>query len=227
LVIRDRQGEVTAGAAIFRWHPELVVETCAGCEPVSGGFVPLGHFRGYSVTVQLDQVRVQRRHYDRSDLATLEIYEPRQGNYYVEAAQGVDDPNAQRQPPEWAYIIFALGLPENPAEVKQPEKLVLSYYLNYERAEEVSGYFTEADWAIIEGRCGNTVCGCTTPRNDLRRVMVKQIAYETDAVETPRVSARVLCIHNNGNPDPINDVIWLLQQKADSTWRVLDVSGGP
>lgn len=224
LVIRDKRGSDTVGVAIFRWNPDLVVES--NPDSGSGGFVPLGHFRADSIVVEKDRVTVIHRHHDRSDLASREIYAPAFGRYYVQEVRHVDDPPAQLGSPQEADIVFALGPPKKPAEVKQPEKLVLAFYQNFRNLAEVSTYFRREDWLRVNGLCQDTVCGCVSRRDDLSRVLVKQIAYETALSKTTNVVVQVVCIKQNNQPDPMTTLTWSLNKEPDNTWRLYDVVPG-
>jgi hypothetical protein len=238
LVFLDSRNGATVGAAFFRWSNGLTKKSNESCMPpwnpfraacVPDGFVPLGHFRADSVSVDPqvpDRVTVIRRHYDRSDLAAQEIYVPRSGRYYREEARSVYDARAELGSPELAEVIFASGPPEDPTKVKLPEKLVLSFYQNYANVAEVQRYFTQQGWLQIGQECANGICGCNFGRNDVRRVMVKQIAYESDFTKTTQVIAQVICIRNNGERDNLEDRVWTLVKQPDETWRLLSVAEG-
>lgn len=226
LVIRDNRGGDTVGVAIFRWNEYLRSEHGLEGDPVFGGFVPLGHFRGDLINVEPDKVTVIHKYYDRSDLASREIYTPESGRYYQQEVQHVDDPPGQLRSPQEAEVVFALGPPERPAEVKLPEKLVLAFYQNFRNLEEIKSYFAPDAWARLGQRCPANVCGCASKHEDVSRVMVKQIAYETDLKKTSRVVAQVVCINKNKNIDPIDTVTWSLRKEPDSTWRLSDIVPG-
>jgi hypothetical protein len=227
LVIWDKRGDDTVGVAIFRWQADL--ETAGereGEKPTKGGFVPLGHFRGDSIEVVRDSVKVIRKHRDRSDLAAQEIYTPQFGRYYREQVRHVDDPVVQLLSPQEAEIVFTPGPPENPAQVKLPEKLVLAFYQNFRDLGKIQGYFTEAAWGTIGNRCPANDCGCTSRYEDVSRVMVKQLAYESNLNKTTKVVAQVICIGKGNKPDPIGTVTWQLQQQPESSWRLFAVTPG-
>jgi hypothetical protein len=230
--------EQTMGAALFRWQEGLDLNLnnplptqCMGsgdfrATAACGGLVPLGHFRGDSVVVELDKVTVTNNYSDRSELASREIYHPTAGRYYRQYMRDVYDYPATLLSPTEAEIIYAAGPPEVPAQVKVPEKLVLSFYNNYNNVEEVRTYFTPEAWARIGLDCQNGVCGCTTSRERVSRVMVKQLAYESDFKPTVFVVAQVVCVNLGGGRDPMRTVTWKLQGQTDGTWRLFDVSPG-
>lgn len=228
LVIWDKRGDDTVGVAIFRWQADQRPEgeREGETEPAPGGFVPLGHFRGDSIEVGRDTVKVIRKHRDRSDLAAQEIYAPEFGRYYRDPVRHVDDPTVALLPPREAEIVFAPGPPENPAEVKLPEKLVLAFYQNFRDPGEVQRYFTETAWGSIGNRCPTNGCGCTSRYDDVSRVMVKQIAYESNLKKTTKVVAQVICIGTGNKPDPIGTVTWHLEQRPESFWRLTGVTPG-
>jgi hypothetical protein len=188
--------------------------------------VPLGSFRGDLVSVGLDQVTVIYRHNDRSDLASREIYRPINGRYYRQVVRDVDDFPGGLLSPSEAEIIFATGAPENPLEVKVPEKLVLSFYNNYNNATEVQKYFTPEAWIRFGQECANGACGCNFRREDVSRVMVKQLGYEADLKPFVTVIAQVVCVDSGGNSDLRNTVAWTLERQTDSTWRLHNVLPG-
>jgi hypothetical protein len=222
LVIRDRRGDAVVGAAIFRWQGDQMSET--GFE--AGRFVPLGHFRGDSVNVELDRVTVIRRIRDRSDLATREVYTPQDGHYYLQPVKSVDDPDSQPRSPQEAEVIFALGPPQEPAQVKLPEKLVMAFYHNFRNLEQVESYVTDAAQDKVVGGCTAETCGCASAWNDISRALVKQIAYETEVKETVSVIVQILCIKNDNQPDPMRTVTWKVRKREDGTWRLIDVLPG-
>ena len=226
LVIRDKRGTDTVGVAIFRWSAELQPEGAPGEELAIGGFVPLGHFRGDFIQAAKDSVTVVRKHYDRSNLATREIYLPEAGRYYQQEVQNVDGPPSQLRSPQEAEIVFAPGPPENPAEVKLPEKLVLAFYQNYRNLSEIESYFTEAAWTKLGRRCSENACGCASKYEDVSRVMVKQLAYESELKKTTQVVAQIVCMRNDNTPDPLSTVTWQVQRQDASTWRLADVVPG-
>jgi hypothetical protein len=238
LVFLDKRGGATVGAAFFHWQNDLVKKSNESCMPpwdpfraacVPDGFVPLGHFRADSVMVDpqiADRVVLTYKHNDRSDLAAQEIYVPKGGRYYRQEARTVYDARADVRSPDEAEVIFASGPPEDPTQAKLPEKLVLSFYRNYTNAAEIQRYFTSQAWLRTGQDCANGICGCNFARNDVRRVMVKQIAYESDFTKTTQVVAQVICIHNNGQRDSLEDRVWTLTRQADETWRLVDVAEG-
>ena len=227
LVIRDKRGNDTVGVAIFRWDEQLEFERGSEEDPGTGGFVPLGHFRGDTVLVVRDNVTVIRKNFDRSDLAAREIYIPQSGHYYQKEVRHVDAPPSKLRPPQEAEIVFALGPPEQPSDVKLPEKLVLAFYQSFRNLDTIESYFTKDAWTKIGRRCLENMCGCTSKYEDVSRVMVKQIAYEADLKKTTRVVAQVVCVNNRDQTDPINTVTWSLRKEPDSTWRLSDmVLGG-
>jgi hypothetical protein len=226
LVIRDKRNDDTVGLAIFRWSKDLMIESGAGKEPVAGGFVPLGHFRGDSITLEKDKVVVIRKHHDRSDLAAQETYRPESGRYYHQEVRHVDAPPAELRSPQEAEIIFAAGPPEKPVEVKLPEKLVLAFYQNFGNLDQIQGYFEAGYWERIGRHCPEETCGCTTKYEDVSRVMVKQLAYEADLRKTTQVVVQVVCVDKNNTPDPITTVTWSVRREPDSTWRLADVAVG-
>ncbi len=238
LIVLDKQGEGTVGVAFFHWQEELNKKSNDGCMPpwapfraacVPGGFVPLGHFRGDLVVVDPnvpDRVTVIHRHYDRSDLATQEVYSPKSGRYYLDDVQTVYEPGGQLYPPDEAEVIFASGPPEEPIQVKLPEKLVLSFYHNYANLTEIQRYFTSQAWLRTGQDCANGICGCSFNRNEVARVMVKQIAYESNFQQTTQVVAQVICLHKNGDRDAIANRVWTLRRQSDETWRLADVAVG-
>jgi hypothetical protein len=204
----------------------LEFERAPGEDPVTGGFVPLGHFRGDAIRVVRDTVTVIRKNYDRSDLAAREVYTPHSGHYYQKEVRHVNDPPSPLRPPQEAEIIFALGPPEQPSDVKLPEKLVLAFYRNFRNLDMIQSYFAKDAWTRIGRRCLENLCGCTSKYEDVSRVMVKQIAYEADLKKTTRVVAQVVCVNNRDETDPINTVTWSLRREPDSTWRLSDVVPG-
>jgi len=234
----DGACEDIVGAALFRWQDgldltirETMPDRCMASGSflatlACGGFVPLGSFRGDSVAVGLDQVTVIYRHNDRSDLASREIYRPVKGRYYKQAVRDVDDYPSELLSPSEAEIIFASGPPENPLEVKVPEKLVLSFYNNYNNATEVQKYFTPEAWIRIGQECVNGLCGCNFRREDVSRVMVKQLAYESDLKPFVSVIAQVVCEDTRGNSDYRNTVTWTAERQTDSSWRLHNVVPG-
>jgi hypothetical protein len=225
LVIRDKRDEDTVGVAIFRWDATLVPESEGG-DAIEGGFVPLGHFRGDSITLEENRVTVRRRSRDRSNLEIEEIYEAQSGRYYQAAVRSVYGPPSELRLPNTAQIVFGLGPPENPAEVKLPEKLVLALYENYTDLEEIKEYFTGRAWTDMGGRCPENVCGCASKHEDVSRVMVKQIAYEGALKKSTNVVTQVVCVNRNNRPDPIGTVTWQLQRLPESTWRLSSVTPG-
>jgi hypothetical protein len=238
LVILDKQGDVTVGAVIFRWQGNLGKKPDETCLPpwypmraacVRGGFVPLGHFRGDSVVIDpqvADTVTVIHKHYDRSDLATKEVYYAKSGHYYVQEVRTVYDPGGQLRRPDEAEIIFATGPPQEPTKVKLPEKLVLSFYANYNNVEEIQNYFAADSWKRVGQDCANGVCGCSFDRKDVARVMVKQIAYESDFKPTTQVVVQVICINKQGQREASANRVWTLNSQNDGTWRLTDVTVG-
>jgi len=226
LVVWDKRGDDTVGVAIFRWQADLKIENGAEKESAPGGFVPLGHFRGDSIAVARDTVTVIREYRDRSDLAAQEIYTPESGRYYEQPVRHVDDPSVQLRSPQEAKIIFAPGPPETPAEVKLPEKLVLAFYENFRDLNEIQKYFTKSAWDTIGNRCPANVCGCTSGFEDVSRVMVKQIAYESNLKKTTKVVAQVICVGAGNKPDAIGTVTWQLERTSENFWRLSSVTPG-
>jgi hypothetical protein len=223
LVIQDKREDETVGVAIFRWQEGLVVEADDGSE---GGFVLLGHFRADSVTVKKDEVEVIREAGDRSDLATREVYKPQAGHYYLDRAISVGESRAQLRSPEEAEVIFASGSPEEPASVKLPEKLVMSFYQNYGDLDEIGKYLSIIAQDEIASGCPAEACGCVSEWKDVSRVIVKQIAYEAEDKAGVSVVVRVLCINKNDQPDPLRTVTWRVMRQSDGTWRLLSVRPG-
>lgn len=222
LLILDKHGDETVGAAIFRWQKDLVAKE----GQVPGGFVPLGHFRADSINVEKDKVTVIRKQHDRSDLATREIYEPESGRYYFKEARHVDDPQGRLRSPQEAEIIFASGLPEKPGQVKLPEKLVLAFYQNFSNLDETKSYVTPAAWERMGQGCPENVCGCSSKQEDVSRVMIKQIAYEAELRQTTNVVVQVICVNKNGQSEARRTLTWSLIRRADGTWLLTGVAPG-
>jgi hypothetical protein len=222
LVVQDKRGDATVGAAIFRWQADLGLE--AGLE--TGRFVPLGQFRADSIDVELDRVIVKRRIGDRSDLATREVYTPQEGLYYLQPVKSVDDPNGRLRSPQEAEVIFALGPPQEPVQVKLPEKLVMAFYHNFGNLDEIESYVSEVARDKVAGGCPAETCGCASEWKDVSRAAVKQIAYETDVKEIISVVVQILCIKNDTQPDPKRTVTWKVRKRDDGTWRLIDVFPG-
>ena len=222
LVVLDKRGEDTVGVALFRWEAGLVVEGQAEL----GGFVPLGHFRADSIKLAYDQVTLLRRHQDRSDLATREIYVPQEGRYYKQAVRHVDDPEGQVFAPQDAEIVFALGMPEAPEGVKLPEKLVLALYQNYNNVDEIKTYGVSGAWDRLGGVCPPNACGCSFRPQDVSRVRVKQIAYEAEWERTTNVVVQVICESRGNQVDPPQTLTWSLLRQFDETWRLNGVVPG-
>jgi hypothetical protein len=226
LVIRDKLDENTVGVSIFRWKGDQTTAMESEEELAIGRFEPLGHFRGDSVEVERDKVIVIHRHYDRSDLAAKETYQPENGRYYTQAVRDVDDPSDELYAPQEAEIIFAPGPPAEPADVELPEKLVLAFYQNFRDLNEIARYFDQEAWTRMGRRCPANRCGCASRHEDVSRVMVKQIAYEADLTKITQVAVQVVCINGNGEPDPISTVTWSVRREPDSTWVLFDVVPG-
>jgi hypothetical protein len=228
LVVRDVRGEYTVGVAIFRWDPELVVgEQVTQKEALEkGGFVPLGHFRADSIQVDRNRIELLRRHQDRSDLATREIFVPQQGRYYEQEVRHVDAPEGKLLAPQEAEVVFALGMPEVPVEVKLPEKLVLAFYQNYSEVDQVRSYGMSDAWENLGGVCPPNACGCSFAPRDVDRVMVKQIAYEAELSRTTNVVVQVVCQSRSGQVDPPRTLTWSLLRQLDETWRLNGVVPG-
>jgi hypothetical protein len=222
LVIQDKRDKKTVGVAIFRWRGDLLLE--GKTEP--GGFVPLGHFRGDSITIEQDKIEVTRRHNDRSDLAVQETYVPIAGRYYVQEVKHVDDAPSQPLLPQKAEVVFADGPPKKPIEVKLPEKLVLSFYQNFDDRNEIESYVTPAAWKSVVQDCPENVCGCASRREGVSHVMVKQIAYPSDLGPTTQVVVQVICVNKSGHPEPSTTLTWGLNRQLDNTWLLADVFRG-
>jgi hypothetical protein len=211
LVIQDKRDKKTVGVAIFRWQ---------------GGFVPLGHFRGDSVEIKKDEVTVIHNYNDRSELAIQELYRPQEGRYYVQEIENADNATGQLRIPYKAEVVFANGLPEKPAGVKLPEKLVLSFYQNFDDRDEIESYVTPAAWLNVVRGCPENVCGCTSRREGVSNVMVKQVAYPSDLGPTTQVVVQVICVNKSGEPEPSTTLTWGLSKQSDNTWRLADVFRG-
>lgn len=221
----------TVGAAIFRWEDGLEKGSHENCSPgwnpfraacVPGGFVPVGHFRADSVEISPevpDRVIITHRHNDRSDLATREIYSPRAGRYYDQEVRHVYEPQAQLHPPDEAEVIFASGPPKEPTRAKLPEKLVMSFYRNYNNVQEIASYFTVEGWQRIGQNCADGRCGCVSTRDDVSRVMVKRITYEGEFKKQVEVMVDVICV-TDGGLDLKQTVVWELERQPDETWRL-------
>jgi hypothetical protein len=238
LVVFDQAGGGTVGVAIFRWQSDLDVKnldvgqtedlSCRECvaaenfsaTAVCGGFVPLGHFRDDVINVTIDQVVTLTRRNDRSDLAVKRTYTPQtSGRYYQAEVKNVYDA-PRKQPIAAQEIVFASGAPENPTDVKVPEKLVLSFYLNYTNTAEVQRYFTADAWNRIGANCSNGICGCVSARENVARVKVLDVSFSE--LEPDLVVTSVQCVSNNGGLDPVRQVAWRLERRADNTWRLSD-----
>lgn len=227
LVVQDKRGDDVVGVAIFRWDKDLQVETERAEQMPPGGFVPLGHFRADAIEIEKDKVTVIRKYNDRSNLAAQEIYNPAAGRYYHQQVRHVDDAPGLLRSPQEAEIVFLPGPPTNPAQVKQPEKLVLAFYQNFRDAAQVEGYFTESAWDKIGEVCPENACGCSSERKDVARVMVKQIAYESDLDQkSTQVIVQVVCVNKNDQAEAITTVMWSLRRRVDQSWRLTDVVPG-
>ena len=222
LVILDKRDKETVGVAIFRWRKDLKVEGKQG----EGGFVPLGHFRGDKIEIELDEAKVIRRLDDRSDLATQELYKPAAGRYYSREVRHVDDPFGQLLPPREAEIIFWAGLPKEPSEVKLPEKLVLAFYQNFTKLAEIEKYVEPGTWVGMGRTCGENVCGCASRHRDVSRVMVKQMAYEADKRSTVNVVVQVVCVDKKNQKETSTTLTWSLNRQSNGTWRLAGVTPG-
>jgi hypothetical protein len=222
LIILDKRDKETVGVAIFHWQEDLKVEG----KTVEGGFVPLGHFRGDKIEIKPDEVKVIRRLYDRSDLATQEVYKPAAGRYYSYQVRHVDDPSGQLVPPEEAEIVFWAGLPKEPSEVKLPEKLVLAFYQNFTKLAEIEKYVELETWERMNRTCGENACGCASRHNDVSRVMVKQMAYEAEKRSTVNVVVQVVCVNKKNQKETPTTLTWSLNRQSNGTWRLASITPG-
>jgi hypothetical protein len=222
LVIRDKRDGDTVGLVIFRWQKDLV--TANSLEP--GGFVSLGHFRADSIEVEKDKMTLTREFGYRSDLATHEVYVPRDGSYYCEQAAGGDGTEDRLCPPHASEVVFAQGPPKDPAGVKLPEKLVMAFYQNFTAPEEIKGYVTDALAETVSQGCPAGRCGCASEWKAVSRVQVKQIAYETEDKPEVSVVIQVRCIRRDGQADPLGTVTWRVRKQEDGTWRLSEVFPG-
>jgi hypothetical protein len=222
LVIRDRQGDEIVGVALFRWKGD----DSEGSSAASGGLVPVGHFRGDSITVDRDEVTVLHDSEERSDLAAQEKYRPENGHYYLQEPQSIDDPRGASIAPYEAEVVFGSGLPEDPASVNLPEKLVLAFYHNFTDLDTISEYFVSDTWERLGRSCPAGMCGCQSRHQDVSRVMVKLIAYQAELEPTVNTVVRVVCVRRDNQVDAPGTATWTLLRQDDETWRLSVVRAG-
>lgn len=183
LLIWGSGGGTLQELSIFRWFDNA--EECREPQPGQRGYETLGSWRG-SGGIKLNGTRVivkDRDGFERSQLAIKRIYEP------DAARKTYRQPDGKLMEPVECSIDFTHGQLITPTQSYYPEKAVLSFYLllgqdrnNLRKAQSL--IFCE------NGTCNYTVgkdsFGIPLPPRQIKRVVVKEIAYKPD-VEAERL----------------------------------------
>lgn len=205
LVIRDEcSGRVTR-LAIFNWE--------AGQDK----YEPRGHFSGHCIEIGLDKVEVRHRMQDRAQSMMLWTYHPLHNQaYYLPGGHG-----ALVAYEKYEYD-FCTGVPEHVMLSPYPEKVVLAFYRDYNKDEEVvAKYFTRERWKELE-ECEHNHCGCAMPREEVAHVRVTDLAPQLESEESDKATVRasVVCEHMNGTTGSEVKLQWFLVRGADSRWKL-------
>ncbi len=221
LIIYDRRDKDTVGAAIFRWDGHLVEgKVNIGGQNEQGGFAPLGHFRADAVELKLDQAILTHRHNDRSNLATQVTYRPTAGTYYKHPVETVYDTLDDLVDFHRAELVLLPTPPKDPAQVKQPEKLVMAFYHHFKDPNTLRAFFTDQSWTNIQNGGIAEACGCESELKDVKHILVQRIAYGDQDSQEAQVLIHIRCENKDEKMEQDAYFAWTVEQQPDSTWRL-------
>ena len=159
---------------------------------------------------------VDRSPFERSQIAIRRQYRPENGSYFRPGTQVLLDPVE-------ASLIFGPGEPVDVPGVYYPEKAVLAFYLNLTKDKDqlakAEGYLSPDAQAIFDIKTDQF--GLAMSRDELARVLVRQIRYEPNAtaeqLHQPReVTVEVIGVDKDGNID--------YAHPCQVTWGIVGVS---
>jgi hypothetical protein len=197
--------ELITDVAIFTWRGDE--EAGAG----SPGYKCLGFFRtNGQVKVNHDQVVVQERTDERSQLAVRRVYQPQDGSYL--------DANDQLRSPVESSVEFAFGKPKDVALSPYPEKIVLAFYKDINTSVALD-YLSAAGRERFQR--GELDLGSPWPRNRIDQALVRRLRYippgtGSQAVE---VNIRVSFQSTAGEESEVVELNWVLVQE-EGLWKM-------
>ena len=203
LIVSDHCDDETTRLSVFHWDQDA--ET----------YQPKGHFRGSSIQVGQNEVRVDKPWPGRAQLAMRYTYHSCDNNtsFYQPGGQGVPVECEKHE------LVFPHGEPEDVTCSPYPEKVVLAFYNHYTE-ERARSYFTEEGWEQL-GRCAGSQCGCTSARSEIEHVRVTQLEPGDRDADPNRatVVATVICERRNAAPDAARSIRWNLICE-DNHWKL-------
>lgn len=178
LLVWGSGGGTVQELSIFRWYDNT--DPCVPPLPCERGYEVLGSWRGTGGIV-LDSTRVEvkdRNGFERSQLAIKRIYEPDADR------RTYRQPDGKLMEPVERSIDFTYGQPITPTQSYYPEKAVLSFYLllgqdrnDLQKAQSL--LFCENN--TCNYTVGEDSFGIPLPPRQIKRVIVKEIAYKPNA----------------------------------------------
>jgi hypothetical protein len=201
--------------SIFRWFDHTL--DCVAPGPGLQGYELLGSFRGSGGVYSEGGGRIavmDRAFLDRSQTAIKRVYTPDANGSYLRPEGG-----GLRDPVETG-VDFAFGVPVTATQLYYPEKAVLAFYLNLEQDNRDAKAYLSKD-AQDRYPIGSHDFGIALPRDQLARVLVKELSYTPNVGEEqlhyPQdVSIVVVGVRSDGTVDEANPRRVL--------WRVIGVS---
>ncbi len=161
--------------SIFRWFDNT--QNCMAPGPGQQGYDVLGTFRGTGgVTVQGGgRIAVRDRGIlERSQTVIKRVYTPDPNGSYLYPGDG------GLYPPVEVGIEFAFGLPQSADQLYYPEKAVLAFYLSLgQNNKAAQAYLSRNAQELYPIETHDF--GIALPRNELARVLVKELSYAPNA----------------------------------------------
>jgi hypothetical protein len=201
--------------SIFRWFDHTL--DCSVPGPGQQGYELLGTFRGTGGVREEGDGRIavmDRAFLDRSQTAIKRVYAPDANGSYVRPEGG------GLYPPQETGVDFAFGLPVTATQLYYPEKTVLAFYLNLAKDNRAAKAYLSKG-AQDRYPINTYDFGIALPREQLARVLVKELSYAPNVGEEqllhPRdVAIMVVGVDTDGYVDEANP--------RRVVWRVIGVS---
>jgi hypothetical protein len=201
--------------SIFRWFDHTL--DCVAPGPGLQGYELLGSFRGSGGVYAEGGGRIvvmDRAYLDRSQTAIKRVYTPDANGSYLRPEGG------GLYPPQETGVDFAFGVPVTATQLYYPEKAVLAFYLNLGQDNKAAKAYLSKQ-AQDRYPIGTYDFGIALPREQLARVLVKELSYTPNMGEEqlhyPQdVAIVVVGVRSDGYVDEANP--------RRVVWRVIGVS---
>jgi hypothetical protein len=217
--------------SIFRWFDDTLDCTAPG--PGQQGYELLGTFRGSGGVREEGDGRIavmDRAFLDRSQTAIKRVYGPDANGSYLRPEGG------GLYPPRETGVDFVFGLPVTATQLYYPEKAVLAFYLSLEQDNRAAKAYLSKG-AQDRYPINTYDFGIALPRDQLARVLVKELSYAPNVGEEqllhPRdVAIMVVGVGTDGYVDEANPrrVVWRVIGKSkegalpyNCEWRLEEI----